>query len=939
MQDRQGWMKGHRAVGSICALLCWFAGVWPGAAAFDKVIGETPSGTEAHLPLNELYKRLRTSPGLPFFDGEAFSLVWNGSFEKGMAGWTLAGDAGTDADRPAEGAVSVRLSLGQLTYTDPLQFVPGKLYSLRLKYRTESLTPGDQLKIAVEFRDRYQRRLTNASFHELAFVRGTHDWQDYEATFLVPEDADQKAATLSATVRAAGGKLWLDNLSIAPMIRPAPALYRFDFQNTPKDCRYGDKAAFPGFVPVDPATRYSPQRGYGWQSVSGIGGHEQDSPDELSRDFVETRGAHFLLNTPRGECRVWVLQGRQSLAAEIGAVVANGKRMLPSLPSDWGQFASRTFDVTVRNPPLKLTTAGPLNAMMVYALESPESRTTAEGDILRVESVIAAARRTWTSEAFTTGREIGVCADPFQAFGVRLTFATLFGQLVVGATSADGEEHELNAEVTVPYTPLLFRSDSMHVPAQGQARLAYALPPGEHRVRFVVHEGQRVLYETLPQQPTVRIPNVPIFFKPAVVIGSTPQVCGRAYPSANFPTESLNVTVGGKEMAREGDTVLIPAVGLTSEANGVVIRVSESWQKGPALETHFLWRQDRPPTWLYWTRGQQRAANEKQEDDRRAEFQVAHNAGFDGAVLPGVAWWETSEGKLEGLGAAIGSAHAAGLLRTFPKVSFCTESGLTDRSPQELPGFSPYLPMKFANGRSSFLPAWEDAKAWQAISATATAVAKAASDQKCEGLVLDFESSTVQHGGLLWEEDLQGDGSKGTEGHPKWQEMAVAGVGYSDRARLRAVIRSRGSEIGAALKAAFPDAEWIVHLPADPRAAPVRELLTGLLNAEPAGFHFVVPKFEVVDYPHLYAESQTAWRLLTEAAGSNSLADKGSIVLGANPSDTRLTMEAFRLQWENLNRVCPRYVFYFPKRRVSAGGQQAEELEVLRSLRGTVTTP
>jgi len=61
-----------------------------------------------------------------------------------------------------------------------------------------------------------------------------------------------------------------------------------------------------GAALVTPDTSYSPETGFGWETVGNLEGVKRQVPDDLGSDFVQGQGA-FVVDTDQGSCGVWVL--------------------------------------------------------------------------------------------------------------------------------------------------------------------------------------------------------------------------------------------------------------------------------------------------------------------------------------------------------------------------------------------------------------------------------------------------------------------------------------------------------------------------------------------------------------------------------------------------------------------------------------------------------
>ncbi len=127
----------------------------------------------------------------------------------------------------------------------------------------------------------------------------------------------------------------------APAVAPAVALAATAGKGSFKFA-FGSAPAAPGFLPVTPATAYTPERGYGFEpgpAVTATGGAVTSD-----RPFL------FSVALPEGDYNVTVGLG-DSASASTTTVKAEARRlMLEKVETTPGQAVTKTFTVNVRTP-------------------------------------------------------------------------------------------------------------------------------------------------------------------------------------------------------------------------------------------------------------------------------------------------------------------------------------------------------------------------------------------------------------------------------------------------------------------------------------------------------------------------------------------------------------------------------------------------------------
>ena len=160
---------------------------------------------------------------LPMRTLAAAPLVRNGGFESQFADWTRWGQNASlitlETNSPRSGACSARIQHGHnaLYFTSPL--TPGQAYELRFAYRLAGPNPAGQ--VALNFsKPGGGLRSAGVQIFKLAPPAGsdTAAWADFRETFLPTAIA---ASAQFAFTAGNGSTLWLDDVSLRPVPRPA----------------------------------------------------------------------------------------------------------------------------------------------------------------------------------------------------------------------------------------------------------------------------------------------------------------------------------------------------------------------------------------------------------------------------------------------------------------------------------------------------------------------------------------------------------------------------------------------------------------------------------------------------------------------------------------------------------------------------------------------
>ncbi len=131
---------------------------------------------------------------------------------------------------------------------------------------------------------------------------------------------------------------------------PRPGVGGFDlgaFEVGPREFDFGTATSpvAAGWVQVQPATVYTPARGFGWLSGS-LDARDRGSETDLQRDFVFTKEATFAVDLPEGRYTVWLTMGDRTFGHNQMGVFLEGVQVA-TVTTGPGQFFVRDFPVTV----------------------------------------------------------------------------------------------------------------------------------------------------------------------------------------------------------------------------------------------------------------------------------------------------------------------------------------------------------------------------------------------------------------------------------------------------------------------------------------------------------------------------------------------------------------------------------------------------------------
>jgi lysophospholipase L1-like esterase len=141
-------------------------------------------------------------------------------------------------------------------------------------------------------------------------------------------------------------------VTLAAFLLAASAAWAADAQTSFK-FQFGSSPAAPGYTLVSPTSVYSKDTGYGFEPGANITAVNRGGGDPLRAGFVTSGNLFkFSVAVPEGNYQVTVTLG-DAQAESTTTVKAESRRlMLERIHTTPGQFETRTFYVSVRNPVL-----------------------------------------------------------------------------------------------------------------------------------------------------------------------------------------------------------------------------------------------------------------------------------------------------------------------------------------------------------------------------------------------------------------------------------------------------------------------------------------------------------------------------------------------------------------------------------------------------------
>ncbi len=145
-----------------------------------------------------------------------------GGFEAGFAGWTRWGRnadlISLETGRTAKGKTFARIPHGHNALYFQCIMSPGQAYAMRFRYRLEGRNPSGQVALSFNTKEGAFR---SAGFKTLKIVLPdphAESWADFEEVFMPTPVTASCQVSFSA---AAGSTLWLDDVSLVMVERPA----------------------------------------------------------------------------------------------------------------------------------------------------------------------------------------------------------------------------------------------------------------------------------------------------------------------------------------------------------------------------------------------------------------------------------------------------------------------------------------------------------------------------------------------------------------------------------------------------------------------------------------------------------------------------------------------------------------------------------------------
>ncbi len=150
---------------------------------------------------------------LSFLLAATENFVKNGNFEDGAVGWRLPAGAEVDRGFGFNGNGGLKLTrTAEMKYeyvSQPLDLVPGKLYTLAVQLRSEDVKPGLP-NVGVEFYDASNKWLGGIY---KSGPRDAEEWSWVEVNVSVPKEAAKCSLALYIQ-KGSTGTVWFDNVSV-----------------------------------------------------------------------------------------------------------------------------------------------------------------------------------------------------------------------------------------------------------------------------------------------------------------------------------------------------------------------------------------------------------------------------------------------------------------------------------------------------------------------------------------------------------------------------------------------------------------------------------------------------------------------------------------------------------------------------------------------------
>lgn len=197
-----------------------------------------------------------------------------------------------------------------------------------------------------------------------------------------------------------------------------------------------------GYVQVKPDTRYTPERGYGFDYGTRPASEAYRCKDALTGDYcTSTTPFYFSVDLPEGNYDVTVTLGKRN-SASLTTVKAESRRlMLEKVRTDKGKMVARTFTVNVRTPRISDTESIRIKPREHAYLNWDNKLTIEFGDSLPSVAAVEIVPNTSAVTVFLAGNSTVVDQDkePWAAWGQMVTRFFEPGKVAVANYAESGE--------------------------------------------------------------------------------------------------------------------------------------------------------------------------------------------------------------------------------------------------------------------------------------------------------------------------------------------------------------------------------------------------------------------------------------------------------------------------------------------------------------------
>ena len=110
-----------------------------------------------------------------------------------------------------------------------------------------------------------------------------------------------------------------------------------------------------GYTRITENTLYTADTGYGWTSTLNLYSRDRGAPDNLKRDFIQSRTEHtFNVDLANGEYTVTLTMGDYFYIHDMIDVYAEGVQKINDLTAYGGTFQKASFSTTISDGQLNL---------------------------------------------------------------------------------------------------------------------------------------------------------------------------------------------------------------------------------------------------------------------------------------------------------------------------------------------------------------------------------------------------------------------------------------------------------------------------------------------------------------------------------------------------------------------------------------------------------